>query len=153
MGSIATHITLNPVWPQRRVLLVCQTSSVGRNTTLRKESAGGLSSCHYYRPKDSLQYIYLFILHNLLLATTLYCSHDVTRAWLTNWNLLLVCRKKIRSCCDELNLLVPFCQPDSDKVTTLKWTTAFLRYINKTYGDTLKEVSLTYLFIYSKVEY
>ncbi|XP_070825678.1 transcription factor-like 5 protein [Chaetodon trifascialis] len=48
-------------------------------------------------------------------------------------------RKKIRSCCDELNMLVPFCDSDSDKVTTLQWTTAFLRYINKTYGDSLKE--------------
>ncbi|XP_075898189.1 uncharacterized protein LOC142898833 isoform X2 [Nelusetta ayraudi] len=48
-------------------------------------------------------------------------------------------RKKIRCCCDELNLLVPFCQPGSDKVTTLMWTTAFLRYMNETYGDTFKE--------------
>ncbi|KAI3357554.1 hypothetical protein L3Q82_015971, partial [Scortum barcoo] len=48
-------------------------------------------------------------------------------------------RKRIRSCCDELNMLVPFCDSDTDKVTTLQWTTAFLRYINKTYGDTFKE--------------
>ncbi|XP_070767303.1 transcription factor-like 5 protein [Enoplosus armatus] len=48
-------------------------------------------------------------------------------------------RKRIRSCCDELNMLVPFCESDTDKVTTLQWTTAFLRYINKAYGDTLKE--------------
>ncbi|XP_010729994.1 transcription factor-like 5 protein [Larimichthys crocea] len=48
-------------------------------------------------------------------------------------------RKRIRSCCDELNMLVPFCDSESDKVTTLQWTTAFLRYINKTYGDTFKE--------------
>ncbi|XP_076598266.1 transcription factor-like 5 protein [Chaetodon auriga] len=48
-------------------------------------------------------------------------------------------RKKIRSCCDELNTLVPFCDSDSDKVTTLQWTTAFLRYISKTYGDSLRE--------------
>ncbi|XP_018556711.1 transcription factor-like 5 protein isoform X1 [Lates calcarifer] len=48
-------------------------------------------------------------------------------------------RKRIRLCCDELNMLVPFCDSDTDKVTTLQWTTAFLRYINKTYGDTFKE--------------
>ncbi|XP_035511945.1 transcription factor-like 5 protein [Morone saxatilis] len=48
-------------------------------------------------------------------------------------------RKRIRSCCDELNMLVPFCESDTDKVTTLQWTTSFLRYINKTYGDTFKE--------------
>ncbi|XP_040008676.1 uncharacterized protein LOC120803811 isoform X2 [Xiphias gladius] len=48
-------------------------------------------------------------------------------------------RKRIRKCCDELNVLVPFCDSDTDKVTTLQWTTAFLRYINKTYGDTFKE--------------
>ncbi|KAM3618191.1 uncharacterized protein V6R79_017031 [Siganus canaliculatus] len=48
-------------------------------------------------------------------------------------------RKKIRSCCDELNMLVPFCDSRSDKATTLQWTTAFLRYMNETYGDTLKE--------------
>ncbi|XP_041656269.1 transcription factor-like 5 protein [Cheilinus undulatus] len=48
-------------------------------------------------------------------------------------------RKMIRLCCDELNMLVPFCNSDSDKVTTLQWTTAFLRYIDKTYGDTFKE--------------
>ncbi|XP_030279114.1 transcription factor-like 5 protein isoform X2 [Sparus aurata] len=48
-------------------------------------------------------------------------------------------RKRIRLCCDELNMLVPFCDSDSDKVTTLQWTTAFFRYINNTYGDTFKE--------------
>ncbi|XP_073327055.1 uncharacterized protein [Pagrus major] len=48
-------------------------------------------------------------------------------------------RKKIRLCCDELNMLVPFCDSDSDKVTTLQWATAFFRYINNTYGDTFKE--------------
>uniref|UniRef100_UPI0037E70AEA transcription factor-like 5 protein n=1 Tax=Semicossyphus pulcher TaxID=241346 RepID=UPI0037E70AEA len=48
-------------------------------------------------------------------------------------------RKKIRLCCDELNVLVPFCNSDTDKVNTLQWTTAFLRYINNTYGDTFKE--------------
>uniref|UniRef100_A0A7N8XLB1 BHLH domain-containing protein n=2 Tax=Mastacembelus armatus TaxID=205130 RepID=A0A7N8XLB1_9TELE len=48
-------------------------------------------------------------------------------------------RKRIRLFCDELNVLVPFCDSDTDKVTTLQWTTAFLRYINKTYGDTFKE--------------
>ncbi|KAM6924839.1 uncharacterized protein FYW49_005059 [Xenentodon cancila] len=48
-------------------------------------------------------------------------------------------RKMIRLCCDELNTMVPFCDSNTDKVTTLQWTTAFLRYINKTYGDTFKE--------------
>ncbi|KAF3697102.1 Transcription factor-like 5 protein Cha transcription factor HPV-16 E2-binding protein 1 [Channa argus] len=48
-------------------------------------------------------------------------------------------RKKIRLCCDELNMLVPFCDSVTDKVTTLQWTTAYLRYINKMYGDTFKE--------------
>ncbi|XP_014190303.1 uncharacterized protein LOC102292053 isoform X1 [Haplochromis burtoni] len=48
-------------------------------------------------------------------------------------------RKRIRLCCDELNALVPFCDSETDKVTTLQWTTAFLRYITKTYGDTFKE--------------
>ncbi|XP_029135362.2 transcription factor-like 5 protein [Labrus bergylta] len=48
-------------------------------------------------------------------------------------------RKRIRLCCDELNLLVPFCNLDTDKVTTLQWTTTFLRYISDTYGDTFKE--------------
>ncbi|XP_026224573.1 transcription factor-like 5 protein isoform X2 [Anabas testudineus] len=48
-------------------------------------------------------------------------------------------RKKIRLYCDELNMLVPFCDSDTDKVTTLQWTTAYLRYINKTYGETFKE--------------
>lgn len=45
-------------------------------------------------------------------------------------------------CCDELNTLVPFCDSETDKVTTLQWTTAFLRYITKTYGDTFKEVGV-----------
>ncbi|XP_074538355.1 uncharacterized protein LOC141799862 [Halichoeres trimaculatus] len=48
-------------------------------------------------------------------------------------------RKKIRQCCDELNMLVPFCNSDTDKVNTLLWTAAFLKYINELYGDTLKE--------------
>uniref|UniRef100_A0A8C3A3V9 BHLH domain-containing protein n=1 Tax=Cyclopterus lumpus TaxID=8103 RepID=A0A8C3A3V9_CYCLU len=48
-------------------------------------------------------------------------------------------RKRIRLYCDELNMLVPFCESDTDKVTTLQWTTAFLGYIKKTYGDTFKE--------------
>lgn len=55
---------------------------------------------------------------------------------------VMVHRKRIRSCCDELNTMVPFCDSDTDKVTTLQWTTAFLRYINKTYGNTFKEVCL-----------
>ncbi|XP_072224084.1 uncharacterized protein [Leuresthes tenuis] len=48
-------------------------------------------------------------------------------------------RKRIRLCCDELNTMVPFCDSDTDKVTTLQWTTAYLRYINKMYGDAFKE--------------
>ncbi|XP_068453500.1 transcription factor-like 5 protein isoform X3 [Clinocottus analis] len=48
-------------------------------------------------------------------------------------------RKRIRLYCDELNMLVPFCESDTDKVTTLQWTTAFLGYMQKTYGDTFKE--------------
>ncbi|RVE70776.1 hypothetical protein OJAV_G00067840 [Oryzias javanicus] len=48
-------------------------------------------------------------------------------------------RKRIRLCCDELNTMVPFCDPCTDKVTTLTWTTTFLRYITKKYGDTFKE--------------
>ncbi|XP_029011052.1 transcription factor-like 5 protein isoform X2 [Betta splendens] len=47
-------------------------------------------------------------------------------------------RKRIRLYCDELNMLVPFCNSDTDKVTTLQWTTAYLTYVNKSYGDTLK---------------
>ncbi|XP_068996683.1 transcription factor-like 5 protein [Embiotoca jacksoni] len=48
-------------------------------------------------------------------------------------------RKRIRLCCDELNTMVPFCDSDTDKVTTLQWTTTFLRYLSKTYGDLFKE--------------
>ncbi|KAM8862379.1 uncharacterized protein AB9W97_017794 isoform 1-T2 [Spinachia spinachia] len=48
-------------------------------------------------------------------------------------------RKRIRLYCDELNMLVPFCESDTDKVTTLQWTTAFLRYIQQTCGDSFKE--------------
>ncbi|KAG7228157.1 hypothetical protein INR49_013440, partial [Caranx melampygus] len=48
-------------------------------------------------------------------------------------------RRRIRLYCDELNVLVPFCESDTDKVTTLQWTTAFLKYINKTYGDTFRK--------------
>uniref|UniRef100_A0A3Q3W505 BHLH domain-containing protein n=1 Tax=Mola mola TaxID=94237 RepID=A0A3Q3W505_MOLML len=48
-------------------------------------------------------------------------------------------RRRIRSYCDELNMLVPFCQSTSGMLATLQWTTAFLKYINDTYGDTLKE--------------
>ncbi|XP_055021899.1 uncharacterized protein LOC110164466 [Boleophthalmus pectinirostris] len=48
-------------------------------------------------------------------------------------------RRRIRLCCDELNVLVPFCHADTDKVTTLQWTAAYLRYINQMYGDTLKK--------------
>ncbi|NWI69040.1 TCFL5 protein, partial [Todus mexicanus] len=49
------------------------------------------------------------------------------------------CRRRIRACCDELNLLVPFCTVDTDKATTLQWTTAFLKYIQERHGDSLKQ--------------
>ncbi|KFW10513.1 Transcription factor-like 5 protein, partial [Eurypyga helias] len=48
-------------------------------------------------------------------------------------------RRRIRICCDELNLLVPFCTVDTDKATTLQWTTAFLKYIRERHGDSLKQ--------------
>ncbi|ELV11333.1 Transcription factor-like 5 protein [Tupaia chinensis] len=48
-------------------------------------------------------------------------------------------RRRIRICCDELNLLVPFCNAETDKATTLQWTTAFLKYIQERHGDTLKK--------------
>ncbi|KAG1927506.1 uncharacterized protein LOC120479047 [Pimephales promelas] len=48
-------------------------------------------------------------------------------------------RRRIRLCCDELNLLVPFCYADTDKATTLQWTTAFLKYIQEIHGDCLKQ--------------
>ncbi|NXS62069.1 TCFL5 protein, partial [Brachypteracias leptosomus] len=48
-------------------------------------------------------------------------------------------RRRIRVCCDELNLLVPFCNVDTDKATTLQWTTAFLKYIQERHGDALKQ--------------
>ncbi|XP_067303104.1 transcription factor-like 5 protein isoform X2 [Pseudorasbora parva] len=48
-------------------------------------------------------------------------------------------RRRIRLCCDELNLLVPFCYADTDKATTLQWTTAFLKYIQEIHGDFLKQ--------------
>lgn len=51
------------------------------------------------------------------------------------------CRRRIRICCDELNLLVPFCNAETDKATTLQWTTAFLKYIQERHGDSLKKVS------------
>uniref|UniRef100_A0A8C6SW85 BHLH domain-containing protein n=1 Tax=Neogobius melanostomus TaxID=47308 RepID=A0A8C6SW85_9GOBI len=51
-------------------------------------------------------------------------------------------RRRIRLCCDELNMLVPFCQADTDKVTTLQWAATYLRYVNKIYGDAIKEVCL-----------
>ncbi|XP_010211139.1 PREDICTED: transcription factor-like 5 protein [Tinamus guttatus] len=47
--------------------------------------------------------------------------------------------RRIRICCDELNLLVPFCTADTDKATTLQWTTAFLKYIHERHGDSLKK--------------
>ncbi|NXY74272.1 TCFL5 protein, partial [Glareola pratincola] len=48
-------------------------------------------------------------------------------------------RRRIRICCDELNLLVPFCTVDTDKATTLQWTTSYLKYIQERYGDSLKK--------------
>ncbi|XP_026717824.1 transcription factor-like 5 protein isoform X1 [Athene cunicularia] len=48
-------------------------------------------------------------------------------------------RRRIRFCCDELNLLVPFCTVDTDKATTLEWTTSFLKYIQEQHGDSLKQ--------------
>ncbi|XP_073537646.1 transcription factor-like 5 protein [Phyllobates terribilis] len=48
-------------------------------------------------------------------------------------------RRRIRVCCDELNNLVPFCTVETDKATTLQWTTAFLNYIQEKHGDTLKK--------------
>ncbi|KAL1021459.1 hypothetical protein UPYG_G00013520 [Umbra pygmaea] len=48
-------------------------------------------------------------------------------------------RRRIRICCDELNVLVPFCNQDTDKATTLQWTTAFLKYIREVYGDSIKQ--------------
>ncbi|NXU49045.1 TCFL5 protein, partial [Turnix velox] len=48
-------------------------------------------------------------------------------------------RRRIRVCCDELNLLVPFCTVDTDKATTLQWTTSFLKYIQERHGDSLKK--------------
>ncbi|KAI4877851.1 hypothetical protein NFI96_026184 [Prochilodus magdalenae] len=49
-------------------------------------------------------------------------------------------RKRIRLCCDELNLLVPFCTAETDKATTLQWTTAFLKYIREVHGNSLRQV-------------
>ncbi|KAG7519529.1 transcription factor-like 5 protein isoform X1 [Solea senegalensis] len=48
-------------------------------------------------------------------------------------------RKRIRLCCDELKMMVPFCDCNTDKLTTLQRTTAFLSYITKVYGDTFKQ--------------
>uniref|UniRef100_A0A8C4WRY7 BHLH domain-containing protein n=1 Tax=Eptatretus burgeri TaxID=7764 RepID=A0A8C4WRY7_EPTBU len=48
-------------------------------------------------------------------------------------------RKRIRSCCDELNYLVPFCTPETDKATTLQQTTGFLMYIQEKYGEDIKK--------------
>ncbi|XP_053309666.1 transcription factor-like 5 protein [Spea bombifrons] len=48
-------------------------------------------------------------------------------------------RRRIRICCDELNSLVPFCNSDTDKASTLQWTTAFLKYIQERHGDSLKK--------------
>lgn len=51
-------------------------------------------------------------------------------------------RRRIRFYCDELNTLVPLCHAKSDKVTTLQWTTAYLKYIHRTHGETVREVRL-----------
>ncbi|MBN3273620.1 TCFL5 protein, partial [Polyodon spathula] len=51
-------------------------------------------------------------------------------------------RRRIRICCDELNMLLPFCTSETDKATTLQWTTAFLKYIHEIHGDSLKRVSV-----------
>ncbi|XP_075427554.1 transcription factor-like 5 protein isoform X1 [Ascaphus truei] len=48
-------------------------------------------------------------------------------------------RRRIRICCDELNHLVPFCNAETDKATTLQWATAFLKYIQERHGDSLKQ--------------
>ncbi|XP_068118957.1 transcription factor-like 5 protein [Hyperolius riggenbachi] len=48
-------------------------------------------------------------------------------------------RRRIKLCCDELNLMAPFCTVDTDKATTLQWTTAFLKYMQEQHGDTLKK--------------
>ncbi|KAJ8016259.1 hypothetical protein DPEC_G00005350 [Dallia pectoralis] len=48
-------------------------------------------------------------------------------------------RRRIRFCCDELNMLAPFCNQETDKATTLQWTTAFLKYIREVYGDSIKQ--------------
>ncbi|CAL8257535.1 unnamed protein product [Gadus morhua 'NCC'] len=48
-------------------------------------------------------------------------------------------RRRIRMCCNELNTLVPFCRPDTDKASTLQWTAAYLKYIEEVYGDSPKE--------------
>ncbi|XP_019907148.3 transcription factor-like 5 protein isoform X2 [Esox lucius] len=48
-------------------------------------------------------------------------------------------RRRIRFCCDELNVLAPFCNQETDKATTLQWTTAFLKYIREVYGDSIKQ--------------
>uniref|UniRef100_A0AAY5L909 Transcription factor-like 5 protein n=1 Tax=Esox lucius TaxID=8010 RepID=A0AAY5L909_ESOLU len=47
--------------------------------------------------------------------------------------------RRIRFCCDELNVLAPFCNQETDKATTLQWTTAFLKYIREVYGDSIKQ--------------
>ncbi|KAJ3586365.1 hypothetical protein NHX12_012764 [Muraenolepis orangiensis] len=48
-------------------------------------------------------------------------------------------RKRIRMCCNELNSLVPFCKPETDKATALLWTTVFLKHLQELYGNSLKE--------------
>uniref|UniRef100_A0A8C3X8Y4 Transcription factor like 5 n=1 Tax=Catagonus wagneri TaxID=51154 RepID=A0A8C3X8Y4_9CETA len=60
-------------------------------------------------------------------------------------------RRRIRICCDELNLLVPFCNAETDKATTLQWTTAFLKYIQERHGDSLKKVSTQSVFTVARL--
>lgn len=71
------------------------------------------------------------------------------------WSMFTVCticdlRRRIRLCCDELNLLVPFCYADTDKATTLQWTTAFLKYIQEIHGDRLNQVLNHFTVFFSK---
>ncbi|XP_032817464.2 uncharacterized protein LOC116946560 [Petromyzon marinus] len=48
-------------------------------------------------------------------------------------------RRRIRICCDELNYLVPFCNVETDKATTLQWSVTFLKYIQENHGKHLKQ--------------
>lgn len=96
-----------------------------KSTTERNVIAGGLGSV-----KD---------------VSDAYCFTCSTHCTEMTWSMFIFCtnrefRRRIRLCCDELNLLVPFCYADTDKATTLQWTTAFLKYIQEIHGDRLKQV-------------